>query len=95
MPVTLCERTRFITEYRGRARWNHDFDVIAVRRDRCVGRCAIIRAVCRHLGNSSANLIEQRYHLRRIVDVLIREGLRNYHAVGGIDSQMEFTPLLP
>jgi hypothetical protein len=30
MPVTLCERNQFITGYGSRARWNHDFDLIAV-----------------------------------------------------------------
>jgi hypothetical protein len=38
------------------------------------------------------NLIQQRRHLRRIIGVLIREGLRDYHATASIDRQMEFAP---
>src|SRR3954452_2010006 len=38
------------------------------------------------------SLIEQRADLGRIVGVLVREGLRNYRAVVGINSQMEFAP---
>jgi hypothetical protein len=45
MPVTLCEWTLFIIYYGCRSRWNHDFDIIAVRRDRCVGRSTVIRAI--------------------------------------------------
>jgi hypothetical protein len=45
MLVTLCEWTQLITGYGGRARWDHDFDVIAVRRDHFVGGGAVIRAV--------------------------------------------------
>ena len=50
---------------------------------------AIIGAVGHYLGNPAVNLIEQKPHLRRIVDVLIREGLRNYRAVGCIGGQMQ------
>ena len=32
MPVTLCEWTLFTIDYGGRSRWDHDFDIIAVRR---------------------------------------------------------------
>jgi hypothetical protein len=81
----------FTTEYGGRARRDHDFD-IALRGDRCGSGRAVIRAVSRHLGNSDFNLIEQRRNLRRIVDVLIREGPRYYHAVAGIDRQTDFAP---
>ena len=38
------------------------------------------------------NLIQQRRHLRRIIGVLIREDLRDYHATASIDHQMEFAP---
>lgn len=86
MPVTLCERTEVITGYGSRAWWNHDFDVVAARRDRCVGGCTIVGTVSCYSGDPAVNLIQQRGHL-------IREGLRNYHAVGGIDGQMEFAPL--
>ena len=92
MPVTLCEWTLFTAEYRSRARWDHDCDIFAVRRDRCVGGGAVIRAVCCHPGDSDVNLIKQRADLGRIVGVLVREGLRNYRAVVGIDRQMEFAP---
>jgi hypothetical protein len=57
MPVTLCEWTLFTTEYGGRARWDHDFDIIAVRRDRLVGGGAIIRAVSRYPTDPAVNLI--------------------------------------
>src|ERR1700716_3332498 len=92
MPVTLGEWTLFTIEYGGRARWNHDFDIIAVRCDRAVCGSAIIRAVSRYPADQAVNLIQQWRHLRRIVGVLIREGLRYDHAVGGIDRQMEFAP---
>jgi hypothetical protein len=45
MSIALFEWTLFTTEYRGRARRNHDFDIIAVRRDGVVGGSAIISAV--------------------------------------------------
>ena len=48
MPVTLCEWTLFTTEYRSRTRWDHDCDIFAVRRDRCVGGGAVVRAICCH-----------------------------------------------
>jgi hypothetical protein len=64
-----------------------------VRRDCCVGGSTIIRTICRHLGNSTLNLIQQRGHLGWIVSVLIREGLRHDHAAVGINHLMEFAPL--
>src|ERR1700676_4946312 len=81
MPVTLCEWTLFTTEYRGRARWDHDFDIIAVRRDGVVGGSALIRAVRRYPVDPTFNLIQERRRLRRIVGILIREGLRHDHAI--------------
>ena len=92
MPVTLCESILFTTEYGGRAWWYHNFDIIAVRRDRRVGGGAIIRAVCRYPTDPVVNLIQQRRHLRRIVGVLISKGAGNYHAIAGIDRQMAFAP---
>ena len=92
MPVTLCEWTLFTTEHGGRAGWDHDFNVIAVRRDRLVGGGTIIRAVGRYPVDQAVNLIQERPHLRRIVGVLIGKGQRNYHAVIGIDGQMQFAP---
>jgi hypothetical protein len=92
MPVTQCEATRFTTGYGARVRRDHDFDIIAVRRDRVVGRSAIIRAVSRYPGDPDVDLIQQRRHLRRIVGILIREGPRDYHAIASIDRQMESAP---
>jgi hypothetical protein len=53
---------------------------------------AIIRAIGWHPGDLAINLIEQRRHLGRIVGILIRQGLRHYHAAGGINRQMQFAP---
>jgi hypothetical protein len=63
-----------------------------VRCDRLVSGSAIIRAIGRHLGNLTVNLIEQRRYLRRIVGVLIRQGLRHDHAAIGINCQMQLAP---
>jgi hypothetical protein len=63
-----------------------------VLRDGFVGGGAIIRTVSRYPGDPAVNLIQQRRHLRRIVGVLISKDLRNYHAIAGIDRQMEFAP---
>src|ERR1700722_10100843 len=93
MPVTLREWALFTFDYGGRARWDHDFNVIAVRCDRLVGGGTIIRAVGCYPVDQAVNLIQERRHLRRIVGVLISKGLRNYHAVIGIDRQMQFAPL--
>ena len=65
MSIALFEWTLFTTEYRGRARWNHVFDIIAVRRDGVVGGSAIISAVSCYPRDPSFNLIQQRRHLRR------------------------------
>ena len=93
MPVTLCEWTPFTTEYRSRARWDHDCDIFAVRRDRCVGEgAAVVSAPSAvTLVILTSNLIEQRADLGRIVGVLVREGLRNYRAVVGIDRSTNAT----
>ena len=77
MPVTLCERTQFI---------------IAVRRDHLAGGGVIICAVSRHPSDSTVNLIQQRRNLGQIVGVLFRESPGNYHAIAGIDHQMQFVP---
>ena len=92
MSVTLCERTWFTTRYRGRAWWDHDFNIIAVRCDRGVGGCAVIRAVSRDPCDRDVDLIQQWRHLRWIVIVLIRQCLSDYHAILGIDRQMKLAP---
>ena len=42
VPVTLRELIRFSTQYRGRAWWDYDFNVIAVSGDRGVGWAAFL-----------------------------------------------------
>lgn len=54
----LLERTRFSTQYRGRAWWDHDFNDIAVSGDRGVGWVAIIRAVSSYLDDTATDLIQ-------------------------------------
>ena len=63
-----------------------------MRRNRRVGRDAIIRAVGYYAGNPAVNVIEQGPDLRWIVGILIREGLRHDHAAGSVDRQMQFAP---
>ena len=92
MAITLGRRIQFTAGNSRRARRDHHRDAIAVRGDRLVGGYTIIRAIRRHLGHGAVNLIEQRRHLRWIVGVLIRQGLRQDHAAGGIDRQMQFAP---
>jgi hypothetical protein len=70
MTITLYRWTLFTTGDSSRAWWDHDFDGIAARRDRCVGGCTIIRAVSRYPDDLAVNLIQQWRHLRWIVDVL-------------------------
>src|SRR4051812_42882163 len=79
-------------DYGGRARGDHDFDIIAVRRDRSVSGSTVTRAVSRYLGNSAVNLIQQWRNLRRIIGILIRERPCYDHAAVGIDSKVEFAP---
>jgi hypothetical protein len=90
MAITLCRRTRIGAGHGRRPRWDHHVDAIAVHCNRLVGGSAIISAVGRHLDNPAVNLIEQWCHLRRIVGVLIRQGLGYDHAAGGIDRKMQF-----
>ncbi len=60
MSIALFEWTLFTTEYRGRARWDHDFDIIAVRCDGVIGGSAIISAVSCYPHDPAFNLIQQR-----------------------------------
>ena len=92
MSITLFEWPLFTTEHRGRARWDHDLNILAVRRDGVVGGSAIISTVSCYPRDPVFNLIQQRRHPRGIIGVLIREGLRDYHATASIDRQMEFAP---
>ena len=81
MAVTLCEQTWLTTEHGRRALRNHDFDIIAMRGDRGVGGRAVIRAVSRYPRDRDVDLIQQWCHLRRIVIVLIRQCLGDYHGI--------------
>jgi hypothetical protein len=63
MPVTLCERALFTTEYPSRARRDHDFNVVAVHGDPGVGWATIICAVSGYPGDWNVNLIQQWPHL--------------------------------
>ena len=92
MATMLCGLIRFAAGHSRRARWNHHVNAIAVRRDRLVSGVTVIRTIRRHPGNPIVNLIEQRRYVRRIISVLIREGLRHDHAAARIHRQMQFAP---
>jgi hypothetical protein len=89
MAITLCRWTRFGAGHCRRPRRDHHVDAVAVRCDRLVSGGAVICAVGRHPDNPVVKLIDQRCHLRRIVSVLIRQGLRYKYAAGGIDCKMQ------
>jgi hypothetical protein len=57
-------------------------------RGRLVSGIVIIRAISRHPGDLTVNLVKQRGHLERIVGVLIGQGLRDNHAATCINRQM-------
>ena len=71
MSITLFEWTLFTTKYRSRARWDHDLNIIAVRRDGVVGGSTIISAVSCYPRDPAFNLTQQRRRLRGIVGALV------------------------